>query len=534
MTKCEFIKNKIASITGDTIKKIEKPAELTFLSNEEKERRGLCEAYRVWYSGDSNKLLDYYTGQDMSGFLNEPIYNRNKANYFWGLSAKECDIKRVHSGMPKAIIDTLSNVVGKPKIAVKDYQAVWDEIAEFNDLYTKVSQQSRPLTFAQGYGAWKINFDKALFNKPTWEYFTAENVEYISKYGVIIGFIFQSYYKDLNDNKYLLMESRFTKDNNSYITYDLFKITDSNNISQVGLDALPDTKDLQDICIPNLNMPLAIASVYFYDSQVGSYGKSILEGKLDLFDEIDEALSDLQLTIRVSPPAIMVSKNAIPRGANGETGMPNRWNKQFIEVPTIPNGDGTTNNKPVSVDQPNVTFQGYIEAIQTLLNYAMIGNVSPATLGFDVAKKDNAEAQREKEKVTIVFRGNVIAPETRMWKKFVDLSLITCEYMATGNITNTDYETSVEYNEFANPSFENTLNALYPAWSVGALPTREYATILWGDKKTKEELEEIISELDSNREVDLNGIYDTLNGRTSQFEEADIEEDKNSIPANSL
>jgi hypothetical protein len=48
------------------------------------------------------------------------------------------------------------------------------------------------------------------------------------------------------------------------------------------------------------------------------------------------------------------------------------------------------------------------------------GVMSPATLGIDISKRDNAEAQREKEKVTIFTRNGIIDTETPILKDLCD------------------------------------------------------------------------------------------------------------------
>ena len=83
---------------------------LTFINNpKDVIKQDISEA-RVWFVGDSNELLNYYTQKQAVGNYNEPIYNRNRVNYFWGLSSQEANIKRVHSGLATAIVDTLVNI----------------------------------------------------------------------------------------------------------------------------------------------------------------------------------------------------------------------------------------------------------------------------------------------------------------------------------------------------------------------------------------------------------------------------------------
>ena len=53
-----------------------------FINSEETVRRQRLEECRIWYVGDSDELENFYTGRNTGGNAEEPIYNRNKWNYF--------------------------------------------------------------------------------------------------------------------------------------------------------------------------------------------------------------------------------------------------------------------------------------------------------------------------------------------------------------------------------------------------------------------------------------------------------------------
>ena len=76
------------------------------------------------------------------------------------------------------------------------------------------------------------------------------------------------------------------------------------------------------------------------------------------------------------------------------------------------------------------------------------------------------------------------------------------EYIDTGDITIDNYDFSIKFDEFANPSFENELSVLGNAWSDGQISTRKYVELLWGDKLSKEEREIEIQELEKSRNSD--------------------------------
>ena len=85
---------------------------LTFISDREEIAKNRIKEYNVWYEGDSDELLNFYTRMNTIEYYTEPFFARNKRSYFWSISSTEEDIKRTHSGQAKNIIDTLTAIVG--------------------------------------------------------------------------------------------------------------------------------------------------------------------------------------------------------------------------------------------------------------------------------------------------------------------------------------------------------------------------------------------------------------------------------------
>ena len=528
MTIKEWIKQRMQKFLG--LEKISDPNDerLTFIANDEEIKIEEVKANRIWYMGRGDELLNYYTERQAKGFANNPIYNRNKRNYFWALSAEECDIKRVHSGIPNAIISTLSNVTGMPEI--EEETGIWDKIAEVNDFENKLTQQARPLTMVEGWGAWKVNFNTDISDYPLWEYYEAEDVKYIVRCGLLVGIIFKSYYKKDKTN-YTLLETRYCDKNNSYIEYNLYKLTASNTIEKADFEEIEELAGLQNLVIEGFNQLLAVPAKYFYDPQNPEYGKSIYAGKLDFFDMLDEIWSQASQTNRVSTPVEYYNPDVLERGKNGGVAMPNLYNRQFIKKAGIPDGDGLVNTD-IQTTQPDLNFDKYGGLAKDVLDYILTGVLSPATMGIDIAKKDNAEAQREKEKVTIMTRNNIISNETNMLRKIVQLSIMLYQYMHTDKIDIKDYEININYNEFANPSFENQLQVLGVAWSNGEISTEKYVNLLWTDKLSDEDKQKEIQWLDENKQADNmmidydeNAIKQDLSGlQDSEEEESEYTE----------
>jgi hypothetical protein len=163
------------------------------------------------------------------------------------------------------------------------------------------------------------------------------------------------------------------------------------------------------------------------------------------------------------------------------------------------------NGKEISIEEFNRLNPNCVEDLKIIKGEEAVNKYGEkAANGVLVitAKKDNAEAQREKEKVTIMTRNNIIDSQVDILKNLLNLALCLQEYVTTGTISILEYEISVTFNEFANPSFENELNTLYPVWSGGGISTRKYVDLIWGDKLSDKEKDEEIAWLDNQRDKD--------------------------------
>lgn len=533
MNIVEAIRRKILKFLG-----IEKLASnpnderLTFISNEKNIVSQQLKEYRVWYNGNSEELLNYYTNEDMYGMAREPIYNRNRKNYFWAISSEEENIKRVHSGIPNAIVSTLVNAIGDASVTSNDLilKEKIERIKKSNDLTHLLNQKQIPLTLVDGWGAFKISFNKELSDEPIIQYYDAENVEFVYSFGILIGIIYKDYYKYRNKD-YVLLETRRIKDGNSLIEYELFRLEKNDDAFEVPLETIPELGGLQNVMIPGLRKVLGVPTKFLFDNLNPEYGKSIFNGKIDLFDDLDQSLSQCSQTVKVSTPVEYYPVDLLERQSNGSPKMPKVYNRQYVQKEGIPDGDGNI-NCDIQTTQPDLNFSAYAENSKNILDYILTGLLSPATMGIDIAKKDNADAQREKEKVTIMTRNNIINREIKILKDLMGLCLIVQEYLEKGTISLIDYDVSVTFNEFANPSFENEIQILGGAWSNGQISTERYVNILWKDKLSDKDKLKEIEYLENEKKRDNLEIGDFENeepigtGR-SQEEGDDSEPQKN-------
>ena len=503
MTIFEKIKNRILKFLGvEHLNGDPNSDRFTFINDENTVKRQKLDEVRIWYVGDSDELQNYYTNRDLSGNAKEPIYNRNKPNYFWGIAVTELPFKKVHSGVPRAIVDTLSNTIGMPDIDEEAHHDDLCKIMDVNNFTNKLTQEARPLTLVEGWGGWKIVFDKSLCDYPILQYYEGKDVEFVIKNGMIIGMIFKDFYK-FKGKDYVLMETRRIDEGDSLIEYELFRLDKSNSVTQVELETIDELKHLpkEGYRIPGLKKILGVPSRYFFDLFDKDHGRSIFTGKLDIFDDIDQCLSQASQTDRVSTPVEYYPVDVLERGKKGEGKLPSVYNRQYVKSISFPDGDGNLQGE-IKTTQPQLNFDQYINRYHSLIDVALTGILSPASMGVDISKKDNAEAQREKEKVTIFTRDNVIDSETKQLKELFSLALMVKEYMDTEQISLTEYDISIKYSEFANPTYESLSKVLLPMFTSGGISTEMYVDKLYGDSLSEEEKAQEISKLEEMKKQD--------------------------------
>lgn len=482
----------------------------TYINDDEEVQYEKVREATIWYTGNSDELLNYYTAQSSFGFADNPIYNRNRANYYWAISSNEGAITRTHSGVPKSIIDTLCNVIGMPQIRVdnEEFEQVLKSILEENDYTYILTQVQRPMTLVQGDGAYKIVLDPSISDKPIIQYYNYEDVNYVYTGNKLIGIEYRDYY-EYEDHNYVLIETREVKESASWISYKLYLLDQNNDIKEVPLETIPALANKKTIKLTGLKEPLGVVCKYFYNPLVKNRGRSAFEGKIDQFDALDQTMSQGNLTIRESTPVEYYNPDILERDGEGKIRMPKVYNRQFIAKVATPDGDGDMGNPDIITTQPQLNSDQYIQMANHQLNMILVGWMSPATMGFDIAKKDNADAQREKEKVTIMTRNNVIDREEKQEQKLVR-QLLYGYYLMNGEeekayeVSNLDI--TIKYNEFANPSREQQYQVLGNAYTTGIISPELLVESLYGDSLSEEEKLHEIEYITNNAEKDNLGL----------------------------
>lgn len=422
---------------------------------------------RIWYRGDSYELDQLY----------KQINNNNHS--FWGtVPTVGMEIRKIHTGLPKLIVNTLVNIVHNDLNSIdfenEDTEKVWEEIEKDNKLLSLLKKATKDVLIT-GDGAFKISFDETVSNLPIVEFYAADKIDIVRNRGRVKEIVFFTEY-NYNHNRYILHETY----GYGYITYNLF----DNYDNEIDITSIPDTAELQDISFDNSFM-MAVPYVIFESDKWEGRGQSIFDGKCDNFDAIDEAWSQWIDALRAGRSKTYIPESLIPR--NPETGellKPSCFDNRYIKTDTY-NGEGFT--PTIDTEQPTIPTDNYLQTYVTALDLCLQGLISPSTLGIDNKKLDNAEAQREKEKTTLYTRDSIIEALDDVIPELVNAILKANKTWNDESIE--DNEVTIKFGEYACPSFEAVVETVGKAKQYGVMSVERAVEELYGDTMTKEEKE---------------------------------------------
>lgn len=452
---------------------------------------------RVWYRGKATELQQLYEQME------------NRTLKFWGThSTKGLEIRRAHTGIPHDIVNTLVNIVigDLNDIEIDDNEEMnelWKDIAEDNNFKNLVSNAVKDVLVV-GDGAFKLSLDSELTDKPIIEFFGGDRINVEWKRGRIKAIQFYTPYEK-KGVKYTLEENY----KRGAITYKLFK-----DDREVSLATLEETAGLQDVIFNGAENTIFASYFRVFDSaEFTGRGKSIFDGKDDNFDGLDEIWSQWLEAIRKYRPKTYIPENLIPRDPNnGQLLRVNPFDNQFI---TIESDLRENAQNKVVTEQGDIRVDNYMTSFTSALELCLQGVVSPCTLGIDVKKMDNAEAQREKEKTTLYTRNKIIEALRKVLEEFVQKTL-DINSLKDGHSTQ-DCEINVSFGEYATPSFDTVLETL----SNPNAPLSIEAKVeeLWADTKDDDWKAEEVLRLKEQMGIvsmDIPSLQDEVNAYEEQ------------------
>ena len=451
-----------------------------------------CFEYRLWYRGSAGELEQYYRS------LNTIHDDVIRAKFWAAVPSRGNRLRKIHSGLPGLMVDIITAIIMSDLngIEVNDPTALddtWQEIADDNH-FNEILEQAISDTLVEGDGAWKISFDKNISEYPIIEYYPATRVRYKKERGRIKTTIFTTRYYIEALHKAYYLEEHYSKHKIEYKLFDEME-------HEVPLGTVEELKDLQTITWED-DFVMAVPMMFYKSAKYPGRGRSIFDRKTDAFDAYDEAISQWQDALRLGRVKTYIPETMIPRDPTTGMILPlNAFDNQYIATKGNPSEDSTDK---ITVDAPPINYEGLLQTYINTLDMCLQGILSPSTLGIDVKKLDNAEAQREKEKVTLYTRNKIIDVLNETIPDLVVNVLAAYETfydMAVDNI-----EASIIFGEYANPSFEAQVETLGKASSSGLMSTETQVDELWGDTKDEEWKKAEVERIKSEKGIAPGGI----------------------------
>lgn len=502
----KYLEQKALSVLGllPALAPLDEEKTLFINDLEEAEHQRIVE-YGTWYDGDSDNILALYNYDVRITFNTEPFYWKNKRSYFWSRASLENDIKRTHSGFPRDFVDTLVCICGTPiykvncpeppegqepqkpltpwGVTVEDALA---SVLDANEFWSLYRRDQMPMTLAKGWGGYKITWDVDVYGpEPVISFYQAENVKIWKRGNRVLGMCFLDWYKDAKGTRYLVAETRVMKGGRATFVTDVFVDTGSGNLRPVS-----GSDDLRVPASVVTDMPclMAVPCSFYSDHLHGMAGKSVFAGKIDLLDDLDQALSQESNTVRRSTPVETFDMDYAERDPRSKLPkLPSLFERRYVAIQGQRNALGEAMaTKPVEVTQPQLNTQLYDSHIDTLKRAIIGGHLSPSAMGLDFEHKDNADAEREKDKVTIFTRNHLTKEEQRILTSLFNQAMSAKEYLATGQITKTDWGIEVAFDEFSNISFETKIKTMSTVLANGGVSPQMYVDKVYGNSISEE------------------------------------------------
>lgn len=418
---------------------------------------------RIWYRGDSNELEQLYNT------LNTGV-DKHK---FWAShpSTPSMAIRKIHTGLPSMIVNALVSVtldgLNDLKFESPAHEDCWKAI-EAENKFKKQLEKALKETLYIGDGAFKISFDQAISQYPIIEYYPGDQIDVIYDRGRMREIIFKTEYRE-NHQTFILCEHY----GYGYVTYELYHGEDlvpTNTIK--ATEKLVDVQFNPDFC---MGVPFKI-----YDSgKWEGRGQSILDSKIDSFDAFDEAWSQWMDAVRSGRAKQYIPEDLLPRDPiTGEVLRPNDFDNRYFKHDSSLKEDA---QDKIDLQQPEIPHESYLATYVTALDLCLQGLISPSTLGIDVKKLDNAEAQREKEKATLYSRTAIVEALQDMIPALVD-TVIKAYYTAVRRPLET-VKVDASFSEYANPSFESQVETVSKGHNGGVMSLEACVDELYGDNR---------------------------------------------------
>lgn len=428
---------------------------------------------RLWYRGQAEELEQFW----------KQVPGEAARHRFWAAVPNVGRaIEKIHVGVPALMVDMLTDIV------VSDLQQVdagdgapgeaWDEIAEENDFRHLLADAVRG-TLVIGDGAFRVSIDHELSDLPIIEFIDGDRCEFERRRGRLQAVRFRTQREGC-----VLVEEY----GRGYIRNWCEDGGRTGRPSEFGLD-VPEEVTWDG------GYMMAVPLRFFRSGMHEGRGGSIFDARSDCFDALDECWSQWMDALRKGRTKEYVPEALVPRDPrNGRIIMPNAFDNSYLKVDGSM-AEGVANK--VEVVQPDIRHESYLQTYVNALDLCLMGAISPSTLGIDVKKLDNAEAQREKEKATLYTRNRLVTVLQQAIPKLVDVALRAWE--TDMGLPLTEQDVAVQFGEYANPSFESMVETVGKARVQGIMSIEACVEELYGDTRDREWKEREVRRLRAER-----------------------------------
>lgn len=436
---------------------------------------------RIWYRGDSNELEQMYQ--------QNPEY-ADKTKFWASKSSPGMDMRKIHTGLPSLIVRVLCSIIMADMNGMEferpTQENIWEEIKKDNK-FRKQFKKGLAEALYIGDGAYKITADTDISPYPLIEWYPGERVEYRRERGRLREIVFKTPYT-AEHKQYVLHEHY----GYGYIESRLYR-----EETEVPLTAIEATKHLVPLLQFDKTLIMGVPFMIYESTKYEGRGGSIFDGKLDSFDAFDEVWSQWMDAVRVGRAKTYIPDGLVPRDPEtGQLMKPNPFDNQFIVTGSDMN-EGAKN--AINTEQPDIPHDSYLASYCTALDLCLQGIISPSTLGIDVKKLDNAEAQREKEKTTLYTRDAIIEALEEMLPELASACINTCNVMQGKPVE--DVKATVSFGQYANPSFESQVETVAKGKQGGIMSIEASVEELYGDSKEEEWKKEEVARLKAEQGI---------------------------------
>lgn len=444
---------------------------------------------KIWYRGDPSELEQFF---------------KQTANYdvfrarFWA-SVPFRKVRKIHSGIVEIVVDRFKDIITADlndisfgeKGDSQPLKELWDKIAEDNN-FEGLLGEAVAGALSTGDGAFKISLDQ-VSKYPVIEFYEADRVEYKYQRGRLSEIVYSTAYPyPGSETKEYRLEETYGK---GYVTYKLF----DDGGGEVPLNTLPETAIYEDTAYDG-DYIMGVPLIFFTLSKWKGRGKALFEGKTDDLDALDEVISQWLDAVRKGRVNRYIPEDMVPRDPNtGQLIEPNEFDNDYIAIGAVKKEGYSAK---IEIVQPQISYEAYLNSYSSFLDLVLQGIISPATLGIDLKKTDNADSQREKEKITMHTRGTLVKVLSKVLPELVSKVMMTYDQMQEK--TPGEYDVSVKFGEYAAPGFDTVVETVSKARTSGVMSIEKSIDEMYGDTLTEDEKAEEVKRIKKEQ-----GIFET-------------------------